>query len=502
MAMRQVLTKLRRTERLSALADGELDPAPPATSCAAWARDAELRADWHAWHLIGDVLRSEDLASEPRARSRFLRRVARATRAEPVVLAPAPRAPTGGSGARAGARRPLDAAVGGRGRLRPGGRHLRRRSPPAARSDRADRPGRRAAPAAASPARRSGASDAAPRRRSRSSPTARSSATPSSNATSQPTSSSPAPRRSACRRHSCAARPSIPRRAEPRPSPMLLPRRRPLLTFAWAGLAHAAPACSADRRRGLADRAERDAGLAAAHPRRRQPAQLPGHFRRQRRRRTSPARASPTSAKGRTSTSGSSRSTAGSAAVYRHNDVVHTLWPANHVAMIEQRGMLSSFPALLQAGDDGIADWYEVRAEGGERVAGHEAERARQSRPRRSPLRLPALGRPRFRPAAARRGGRRARRRPRDRLRFPTSSIGIRPQPESVLNAMSRLDGYRVVRPVLTPTRLEDGGLGDAPAGAGLSPGELRQPADRGCRATLPASRRGAGASRASIPTA
>ena len=31
----------------------------------------------------------------------------------------------------------------------------------------------------------------------------------------------------------------------------------------------------------------------------------------------------------------------------------------------------------------------------------------------------------------------------------------MRPQPESVLQAMRRLDGYRVVRPVLTPTRLE-----------------------------------------------
>jgi len=40
--------------------------------------------------------------------------------------------------------------------------------------------------------------------------------------------------------------------------------------------------------------------------------------------------------------------------VFRHNDVVHTLWPASHVAMIEQRGLLNSFPALLQAGDDGL----------------------------------------------------------------------------------------------------------------------------------------------------
>ncbi len=143
--------------------------------------------------------------------------------------------------------------------------------------------------------------------------------------------------------------------------------------------------------------------------------------------------------------------------VYRHNDVVHTVWPVSHVAMIEQRGMLSSFPALLQAGDDGIADWYEVRPEGSERVAGHEANvlaiRARDGlrygyrlwADRASGLLLRAE-------VVGERG---------DILEtsaFSDVVIGIRPQPESVLNAMRRLDGYRVVRPVLTPTRLESEG--------------------------------------------
>ena len=62
--------------------------------------------------------------------------------------------------------------------------------------------------------------------------------------------------------------------------------------------------------------------------------------------------------------------------VFRHNDVVHTLWPASKVAMIEQRGQLSSFPALLQAGDDALAEWYEVQREGagpGRRPRGRRA---------------------------------------------------------------------------------------------------------------------------------
>jgi sigma-E factor negative regulatory protein RseA len=77
-------------ERLSALADGELDPAGSAASCAAWSRDAELRVEWHAWHLIGDVLRSEDLSSDPDHDRRFCATVQARLRSEAVVLAPAP----------------------------------------------------------------------------------------------------------------------------------------------------------------------------------------------------------------------------------------------------------------------------------------------------------------------------------------------------------------------------------------------------------------------------
>jgi len=143
--------------------------------------------------------------------------------------------------------------------------------------------------------------------------------------------------------------------------------------------------------------------------------------------------------------------------VYRHNDVVHTVWPASHIAMIEQRGMLSSFPALLQAGDDGIGAWYEVRAEGSDRVAGHDADvlavRARDAL--RYGYRLwadHASGLLLRAEVLGEKG---------DVLEtsaFSEVAIGIRPQPETVLQAMRRLDGYRVVRPLLTPTRLESEG--------------------------------------------
>jgi len=38
---------------------------------------------------------------------------------------------------------------------------------------------------------------------------------------------------------------------------------------------------------------------------------------------------------------------------------------------------------------------------------------------------------------------------------FSDVSIGVRPQTETVLQAMRRLDGFLVVRPVFTPTRLD-----------------------------------------------
>lgn len=143
--------------------------------------------------------------------------------------------------------------------------------------------------------------------------------------------------------------------------------------------------------------------------------------------------------------------------VYRHNDVVTTLWPAAKVAMVEQRDLLAQFPALLQAGDDHIADFYDVSPQGAERVAGREAN-VLMVRPRDAfrygyrlwadqasglLLRADVIG---------------AGDEVLESSAFSDVVIGVKPQPESVLQPMKRLDGYRVVRPVLTQTRLEDEG--------------------------------------------
>jgi len=140
--------------------------------------------------------------------------------------------------------------------------------------------------------------------------------------------------------------------------------------------------------------------------------------------------------------------------VYRHNDVVTTLLPATKTATIEQRAPIVEFPSLLQAGDDRIAEFYEVRRQGAERLAGHETN-VLVVKPRDAYrygyrlwadqatgllLRADVLGdRSEVLESSA----------------FSDVAIGVKPQPETVLGPIKKLDAYRVTRPMLTPTKLE-----------------------------------------------
>lgn len=77
-----------RGQLLSALVDGELESAAVAQLSAEWRDDRQTRAAWHAYQLIGDVLRSEDLASTARHDADFLAALRLRMASEPVVLAP------------------------------------------------------------------------------------------------------------------------------------------------------------------------------------------------------------------------------------------------------------------------------------------------------------------------------------------------------------------------------------------------------------------------------
>ena len=58
--------------RLSSAMDGELWPGAVDEVLAVWRQDAGSRVAWHDYHLIGDVLRSEDLAAVPASDELFL----------------------------------------------------------------------------------------------------------------------------------------------------------------------------------------------------------------------------------------------------------------------------------------------------------------------------------------------------------------------------------------------------------------------------------------------
>ena len=140
--------------------------------------------------------------------------------------------------------------------------------------------------------------------------------------------------------------------------------------------------------------------------------------------------------------------------VLRYNDVVYTLWPRSRIALVEQRDALTTFPALLQGGHDHLVDFYDLRAQGTDRVAGHEAHvlllqpkdahrygyRLWAERQTGLLLRAEVLNeRNEVLEASA----------------FSEVAIGGRPHPDSVLQPMRRLDGWRIVRPALVPTQLD-----------------------------------------------
>jgi sigma-E factor negative regulatory protein RseB len=66
--------------------------------------------------------------------------------------------------------------------------------------------------------------------------------------------------------------------------------------------------------------------------------------------------------------SGAPRST------FRHNDQVVTFMPEQKLVRSETRESLGMFPELLQSADNRVADFYKVRQDGAERVAGLEAD--------------------------------------------------------------------------------------------------------------------------------
>lgn len=95
-------------ERLSALVDGECDAQEVARFTRQWGGDALLQQRWQTYHLIGDALRSDELARH-HSGDAFMQGLRARLAQEPVVLAPtALRTPT----RKARWLRPISAAAG------------------------------------------------------------------------------------------------------------------------------------------------------------------------------------------------------------------------------------------------------------------------------------------------------------------------------------------------------------------------------------------------------
>src|SRR5574341_808133 len=143
--------------------------------------------------------------------------------------------------------------------------------------------------------------------------------------------------------------------------------------------------------------------------------------------------------------------------VYRHNDIVHTLWPQSRVAVVEQRDSMNAFPALLQSRGDRIVEFYDIKPLGLDRVAGYEAHVLG--------LRPKDAFRFGYRLWAERQSGLLLRAEVRDEAdhvlessAFSEVSIGIKPQLDAVVLPMKKLEGYRVLRPSMVATDLEQEG--------------------------------------------
>ena len=139
--------------------------------------------------------------------------------------------------------------------------------------------------------------------------------------------------------------------------------------------------------------------------------------------------------------------------VLRHNDVTQTMWPRARVAVIEQHAAMPDFPGLPPV-DARSDDAYELRVLGTERVAGYEAQ-VLMFKPRDAHRFAQRLWAERSSGLMLRADILGARGEVIESASFSDVMIGGKPNPEQILQAMRKLDGFRVVRPVATRTRLE-----------------------------------------------
>ena len=143
--------------------------------------------------------------------------------------------------------------------------------------------------------------------------------------------------------------------------------------------------------------------------------------------------------------------------VYRHNDTVHVLWPGTRTALIEQRELVGRFPAPLQPGDGTRLDQYELLPADDERIAGH-ATQVVVLRPRDHLRYARRLWLERRTGLLVRWDLLNERGEVLESASFSDLQLNVKPSPQTLLQEMHRLDGYKVSKPVYTATSLDSEG--------------------------------------------
>lgn len=157
--------------------------------------------------------------------------------------------------------------------------------------------------------------------------------------------------------------------------------------------------------------------------------------------------------------------------IARHNDNVLTLWPQNKTAVLEKRETPAGWSTTPQALDPQALEQYDLRREANSRVAGRDAavlvleprdalryaQRLWADLASGLMLRADVLG-------DAVQGARSLL----ESTAFSQVEIGVRPQPDLVLQVMRRLDGLQVTRPQQKRTTLEAEGWALAKAVPGF----------------------------------
>lgn len=148
--------------------------------------------------------------------------------------------------------------------------------------------------------------------------------------------------------------------------------------------------------------------------------------------------------------------------VFRHNELVHTVWPQTGLAIVERRSLPTGLPSSTQSVDPSALEQYELRVEGDDRVAGREA-RVLLLQPRDALRYAQRVWTDRETGLMLRTDVLAADRSVLESAGFSSIEIGVRAQPETVLQPIRQLDRLRLLRPTQVATGLEAEGWMLAP---------------------------------------